>query len=227
MPQCRDFGRFLGTHVNPRPKKLRLLRWLPKSLMLTDRPRGGSGLYLTFDDGPHPEVTPALLDLLAENGAKATFFLLGDQVERHPGIVRRMVDEGHVIGNHSYNHPRFPTISTAEQRKQVDRTDTILAAFDGNALHWFRPPSGAMSMLMLFTFALRRRAIAYWSYDTMDYRREPADVLVRRLRADPPQAGDVVLLHDDEPNTVLALRELLPTWRASGLSLDALPPESR
>jgi len=193
--------------------------------MLTERPLGGRGLYLTFDDGPHPEVTPALLDLLAEHAAKATFFLLGANAERYPEIARRIVAEGHAIGNHSYSHPRFATIDLDAQRVEIDRTDRILAAFDGSPRHWFRPPSGALPLRMLGDFMRRGRAIAYWSYDSMDYRRQSAEVLARRLREQPPTAGDIVLMHDDDPNTLLALRELVPEWRAAGHALEALPPE--
>jgi len=211
--------------LNPRPKKLRLLRWLPKRLMLTERPMGGRGLYLTFDDGPHPAVTPGVLDVLAEHGVKATFFLLGANVERYPEIARRIVAEGHAIGNHSYSHPRFARIDLSAQREEIDRTDRILAGFDGRVRHWFRPPSGALPWRMLGYFARRRRGIAYWSYDSMDYRREGAEVLARRLREQPPVAGDIVLMHDDDPSTLLVLRELVPEWRAAGHAMEALPLE--
>jgi peptidoglycan/xylan/chitin deacetylase (PgdA/CDA1 family) len=87
--------------MNPRPKKLRLLRWLPMRLVLTTAPAADRALYLTFDDGPDPQYTPQLLDLLAANEARASFFLLGEEVERHPGIVERMVADGHLLGNHS------------------------------------------------------------------------------------------------------------------------------
>src|SRR5690349_5300060 len=98
------------TSMNPRPKKLRLLRWLPKGLMLTTAPAADRALYLTFDDGPDPAFTPRLLDLLAANDARASFFLLGEEVERHPRIVERMVADGHLVGNHSWNHPNFTRI---------------------------------------------------------------------------------------------------------------------
>lgn len=212
--------------MNPRPKKLYLLRWLPKWLVLTERPFGGRGLYLTFDDGPHPEVTPVLLDLLAAHGAKATFFLLGANAERYPDVARRIVAEGHAIGNHSYSHPRFAQVDLDVQRAEIDRTDDILAVIDGQPRHWFRPPSGALPLRMLGDFARRRRGIAYWSYDSMDYRRQSAEILARRLREQPPAAGDIVLMHDDDPNTVQALRELVPEWRAAGHALEALPAES-
>ncbi len=78
---------------------------------------------------------------------------------------------------------------------------------------------------MLGYFARCGRGIAYWSYDSMDYRRQSADVLARRLREQPPGPGDIVLMHDDDPNTLLALRELVPEWHAAGHALEALPAE--
>ncbi|MEO5625610.1 MAG: polysaccharide deacetylase family protein [Dokdonella sp.] len=213
--------------MSPRPKKLLVLRWLPRRLMLTERPYGGSGLYLTFDDGPHPDVTPALLDLFAEHAVHATFFLLGKNAERYPQIVQRIVAEGHAIGNHSYSHPRMNQIDLAAQRAEIDRTDRILATFNGTTRHWFRPPSGALPLNMLFDFARRRRDIAYWSYDSMDYQRNGAAVLCDRLRAHPPRSGDIVLMHDDDADTLAALRELLPEWRAAGHAMEALPAEAK
>lgn len=195
--------------------------------MLTERPYGGRGLYLTFDDGPDPEVTPALLDLFAEQRVRATFFLLGKHAERHPQIVQRIVAEGHAIGNHSYSHPRLNQIDLAAQRAEIDRTDRILASFDGTERHWFRPPSGALPFSLLFDFARRRRGIAYWSYDSMDYQRKGAAVLCERFRAHPPRPGDIVLMHDDDLATLAALRELLPEWRAAGHAMEALPAEAK
>lgn len=193
--------------------------------MLIRRPLGGRGLYLTFDDGPNPQVTPALLDLLAEHGAHATFFLLGEHAERHPDIARRIVAEGHAIGNHSYSHPRFANIDLDAQWVEIERTDRILASIDGEQRHWFRPPSGALPLRMLADFARRRRGVAYWSYDSMDYKRESAATLSARLREYPPLAGDIVLLHDDDPRTIESLRVMIPEWRAAGHSLRALPAE--
>ena len=86
--------------MNPRPRKLKLLRWLPRSLVLTTGPAAGKALYLTFDDGPNPGHTEAVLDLLAQHDARATFFVLGEQAERHPDSCADRA-EGHALGNHS------------------------------------------------------------------------------------------------------------------------------
>jgi peptidoglycan-N-acetylglucosamine deacetylase len=209
--------------MNPRPKKLRLLRWLPMRLVLTTAPSADRALYLSFDDGPHPDYTPRLLDLLAAHDARASFFLLGEEVERHPDIVERIVAEGHLLGNHSWNHPNFTRIDWREQLAQIEATDRVLERFDGRSEHVFRPPSGHFTPSLVARFALRKRGIAYWSYDSLDYQHRPTEALVGTLRADPPRAGDVVLMHDDNHATLQALERLLPEWRAAGFALRALP----
>jgi peptidoglycan-N-acetylglucosamine deacetylase len=211
--------------VNPRTRKLRLLRWLPKRLVLTARPRAGGSIYLSFDDGPDPQCTPRLLDLLAAHGAHASFFLQGDNAEKHPEIVQRMVAEGHLIGNHTYTHPYFDELSLSAQLDEIERTDRLLARFDGRAQHRFRPPRGALPLPLMWHFARAGRCVAYWSYDSFDYQRHPAPELAARLRRYPPRAGDIVLMHDDDATTLDALEMLLPEWRAAGFALDALPPE--
>jgi peptidoglycan-N-acetylglucosamine deacetylase len=209
--------------MNPRPKKLQVLRWLPDSLMLTTGPAVGQSLYLTFDDGPHPQHTQSVLDVLAANAARASFFVLGEQVEKHPQIVERIVAAGHRLGNHSYDHPDFTRIPGAEQQRQIEHTDDLLAAFDGQPLHRFRPPSGRFPLSLLARRFMRRRNITYWSYDSLDYRRAPVERMVDVLRRHPPRTGDIVLMHDDNETTSRALAILLPEWRAAGFELRALP----
>jgi peptidoglycan/xylan/chitin deacetylase (PgdA/CDA1 family) len=209
--------------LNPRPRKLRLLRWLPTRLFLSEGPSAGSKLYLSFDDGPHPEYTPRVLDLLTAHGARASFFLVGARAKQYPELVRRMVSEGHLIGNHSFSHPAFEQLPLAAQLKEVAQTDEVLADFDGLAQHPFRPPCGVLPIPLMLHFALHGRGIAYWSFDSLDYQHRPTQELADLLRQMPPRAGDVVLMHDDSEHTMELLEILLPEWRAQGFAMDALP----
>jgi peptidoglycan/xylan/chitin deacetylase (PgdA/CDA1 family) len=209
--------------LNPRPRKLRLLRWLPTRLFLSEGPSAGSKLYLSFDDGPHPEYTPRVLDLLTAHGARASFFLVGARAKQYPELVRRMVSEGHLIGNHSFSHPAFEQLPLAAQLKEVAQTDEVLAGFDGLAQHPFRPPCGVLPIPLMLHFALHGRGIAYWSFDSLDYQHRPTQELADLLRQMPPRAGDVVLMHDDSEHTMELLEILLPEWRAQGFAMDALP----
>lgn len=209
--------------MTPRPRKLKLLRWLPRSLVTTTGPREQHGLYLSFDDGPHPEYTPRVLDLLAEHDAKATFYLIGNQIEANAALVARIAAEGHTLGNHSMSHPHFEELSSAEQLDEVDQVDRLLSSIDGRPRHSFRPPRGVLTVPMLARFFWQRRRVDYWSYDSLDYSRRPATELVEVMRSHPVRAGDIILMHDDGPISLDMLRILIPAWKAEGFSLLPLP----
>jgi peptidoglycan/xylan/chitin deacetylase (PgdA/CDA1 family) len=204
---------------------LNVLRWLPAGWIQTAGPREHKGLYLTFDDGPHPEHTPPLLDLLARHGAKATFFLIGQQIHRHSALAKRIVDEGHTLGNHSFTHPQFETLAMDAQLDEIERTDQALASVSGRSRHGFRPPRGVLPLPLMLRFIRQRRRIAYWSYDSLDYSRRPAPELVDIIKRHPVRAGDIVLMHDDNTISLEMLESLIPAWKADGFSLLALPQE--
>lgn len=211
-----------------KPNKQQLLGLLPDALVMTRGPRQGNALYLSFDDGPHPEHTPRLLDQLAAHGVHASFFVVGTQVEKHPELAARIADEGHLLGNHSWSHPSaFGAMTLHQQMQEVERTDVLLAEFDHRPTHRFRPPRGSFSLPFLLHFARRRRAIAYWSYDSLDYRQWPVEDVVARLRRLPPRAGDILLMHDDAACAGEVLKIMLPHWQAGGHELRALAPETR
>jgi peptidoglycan/xylan/chitin deacetylase (PgdA/CDA1 family) len=207
--------------------KQQLLGLLPDALVLTRGPRSAGALYLSFDDGPHPEHTPRLLDLLAARGAQASFFLIGQQVERYPQLAERIVAEGHTLGNHSFSHPlSFSKISLRQQLHEIDRTDRLLTALDDHPRHCFRPPRGSLSVALLLHFARQRRRIAYWSYNSMDYLNQPDAEVIAGLRNRPPRAADIVLMHDDSACAERVLATLLPEWQEEGRHLLALPREA-
>ncbi|MBP3985852.1 polysaccharide deacetylase family protein [Pseudoxanthomonas helianthi] len=208
---------------NPRPRRLKLLHMLPNAWVNTAGPVDGKRLYLSFDDGPNPKHTPPLLDLLREHQAKATFFLIGQEIERHPELTRRIHAEGHALGNHSYSHPRFDELSLAEQFEQISRTDRALSAVDGLERHAFRPPRGVLTLPMLLRCIRERRRIDYWSYDTLDYNRRPLGDVLPAIRRNPVRSGDILLMHDDGGLALELLRTLLPEWKAQGYSMCALP----
>ena len=173
-------------------------------------------LALTFDDGPHPRFTAEVLDLLGLHNMRATFFFIGENVERHPDLVRRVVAEGHQLGNHSYRHNEFSRTGLLAQLAEVDRMDHLLSEFDGARRHPFRPPRGELPIGLLAALVSRRQRVAMWSYDSLDYQGLGAPSILARFAARDLSRGDVVLMHDDNAETVAALRELLPGWRAHG-----------
>lgn len=211
--------------MNLKPTKQQMLRLLPDKIVQTRGSRAGQTRYLSFDDGPHPEHTPRLLDLLAEHDVHASFFVVGQRAESHPAIVERIVAEGHLLGNHSWSHTHFARIPLLEQVAELDRTDDLLRAFDQRPRHRVRPPQGSMPLPLLLYLARHRRSVAYWSYDSLDYREQPASELTARLLRRPPRPGDIVLMHDDNVRATEALAALLPQWRSCGHTFDALAPE--
>jgi peptidoglycan/xylan/chitin deacetylase (PgdA/CDA1 family) len=202
-----------------------LLELLPTRIVQVHGDAAGEVRYLSFDDGPHPKHTLQLLDLLAEHNVRASFFLVGKRVEQYPGVVERIVAAGHLIGNHSWSHEHFGRRPLAEQLRELDRTDAVLAGFDGHLRHRIRPPQGSLPLSLLVSRARRRRSVAYWSYDSRDYRKPSVVELVAGFRHAPPAAGDIVLMHDDSALAHDALAVLLPEWREAGHAFRALPAE--
>lgn len=180
-------------------------------------PAGQRRLYLTFDDGPHAEHTHPLLDLLARHQAKATFFVVGREAYAHPDIIRRIVAEGHALGNHSMTHPRMDFLSDPARDIEIDGMDAFLGEFDRQEKRYFRPPYGGVS-ISLFSYGLRSgRRLAMWSRDSLDYMHQ-ADKVVTGLSSEPPKSGDILLFHDDGGVASKALATLLPDWLKQGFS---------
>ena len=210
--------------MNPRSRKAKLLKWLPSSWLVAQVNGINDSVYLTFDDGPDPTWTPALLDLLREHDAKATFFLIGGLAEAEPALVQRIVDEGHRLGNHSWRHQKFHMLPVAEQMDEIQRTDRLLQRHDGQSRHDFRPPRGLLTWRMLLSLVSRRTRIAYWSYDSLDHRDCSAEAIVDVFERHPLKAGDIILMHDDAHKALQALCIMLPRWCANGWRFDTLPP---
>ncbi len=211
--------------MNFRPRKQHLLNLLPDRWVMTHGPRGLPARYLTFDDGPHPEYTPRLLDILAQHDVRASFFMVGRLAEKHPDLVARIVAEGHMVGNHSWNHQQFARMPLRDQLGEIERTDLLLSHFDHHPRHRVRPPQGHLPLPLMLAFARRRRSIAYWSYDSLDYQHRSSADVAERMRRRPPKARDIVLMHDDSDCAIGVLGLLLPQWRAEGLEFAALPQE--
>ena len=166
---------------------------------------------LTFDDGPWPETTEQLLDGLAERGAKATFFLIGEQIAGHEDTVRRMADEGHQVGSHTFTHMDLSRGDPAERLREIAATDETLRALLGDGVYWLRPPWGFLAPQ---TAAAVEVPMVYWSLDTEDWRRLDADAVAQDI-IDHARDGDIILLHDPYTTSVeAALR-----------AIDALTPQ--
>jgi len=168
-------------------------------------------IALTFDDGPDPRYTPRLLDLLRRHQARATFFVSGGAAARYPQLIRRMVAEGHQVGNHAYHHYDLLTLSPRRVRQEVAGTQAVLARC-GVACQALRPPYGFRSPVVYAAAREQGLQVVGWSVSSQDWRRLPAPVIVRRVLAR-LAPGQVIVFHDgrgDRRQTVRALALLLP-----------------
>lgn len=147
---------------------------------LTAPPRPGE-LALTFDDGPNPAHTPRLLDILAEDNVRATFFLVGRYAQAAPDLVRRIAQAGHLVGNHSWSHPNLAFISAARVEDELRRTSETLAELTGQPIRFFRPPFGGRRPFVLRTARSLGMIPVLWNAITTDWSEPSATRIAARL----------------------------------------------
>ncbi len=170
-------------------------------------------LALTLDDGPHPDHTPDILDVLQDLGIPATFFVVGENLRAHPELLRRTAAQGHQLANHTWSHPALRRLPASGVREELERTsDAIAQLNDGLYPRWFRAPGGDFDPVSLQASADLGMQPLSWSVDPQDWRR-PGAAAITRTVMDAVHPGAVILSHDgggDRSNTVDALRSCLP-----------------
>jgi peptidoglycan/xylan/chitin deacetylase (PgdA/CDA1 family) len=176
---------------------------------------------LTFDDGPDPALTPKLLDTLDAHHAKATFFVVGTNVEKYPQIVAREQREGDEIGNHTWWHPRLVNLGDNDVREQLEKTDAVIRAITGSSPKLMRPPGGVI-------FARQeswiRAEFGYttilWDLDSFDWRRpQPTPQAVCERILSKVHPGAIILCHDTQSETIEALPQVLSQLQAKQFQL--------
>jgi peptidoglycan/xylan/chitin deacetylase (PgdA/CDA1 family) len=197
---------------------------LPRRLFLVRGPASGNAVCLTFDDGPHPEHTPRVLDVLKQARVPATFFLIGERAERHPDLVRRIAAEGHVLGHHTFTHGDPSRTSARQVREEVRRTGEVLVSLTGREPTLFRPPLGKVTAAKLFGLWRDGQTVVLWSVDPKDSARRSEEEVRDWFDRHPLQGGDIVLLHDDRPHAAAILPGLIERTRKRGLTF-ATPPD--
>src|SRR5437016_5141960 len=165
-----------GNHVNRRSPMRQLFRHvlaatLPRRRYLVSGPADSRSVCLTFDDGPHPEHTPRLLDVLRKLEVRASFFVVGREAEHYPDLVRRLADEGHVVGHHSYHHAAPAATSASQLLKEVRQTRDILTRLLGRTSDFFRPPQGKLTLAKLWKLWRAAQTLVLWNVDPRDYAR--------------------------------------------------------
>ena len=190
------------------------------------RPGAASSVLLTFDDGPHETITPAVLDRLEAYKARAVFFVIGRRAEQSPALLRDIASRGHVLGNHSYTHsskyfaPNKPPPLRAF-RADVAHCQSVIDSVTRDGPRLFRPPGGRLTISTMLTAQLLGLQFIVWSRDVSDWMCRTDDQgraggarLLREI-----QPADIVLLHDDNPSVLPLLDVVLPELASRGVDL--------
>lgn len=230
-------GAFLANHV-----VLAAVGMWPRSRLLGENvsrlpgsSEAGAAVAITLDDGPDPEVTPRVLDVLDAAGARASFFCIGRRAEEHPEIVAEIAARGHRVENHSYTHSNFfALLGPRGIASEIDRAQEVLAGITGRRPIYFRPPAGIRGPWLEPVLVRRKLTLVSWTrrgFDSVD--RDPSRVCRRLLRG--VSADDILLVHDGTlsprggrvEGVVEILRRTLDTLRTEGLRAVAIPDEAR
>jgi peptidoglycan-N-acetylglucosamine deacetylase len=201
----------------------------PKTYVLTSVPATyAKNVALTFDDGPSPRWTPQVLDILKANHVHATFFMIGQNARGYPSLVRRVVAEGHTVGNHSYSHPNMTTLSSRLQAASMDNTTKYISAAisGGYKPCFFRPPYGAYNSTTSRLAAARGMTMVTWSRDTRDWQTplhlsSSFQITIVNRATRPLASHPDVLMHDGSPgnyrqNTVDSLQRIITFYKSRG-----------
>jgi peptidoglycan/xylan/chitin deacetylase (PgdA/CDA1 family) len=176
-----------------------------------------SVVALTFDDGPSAPYTDSILELLQESRVHATFFVTGSALERYPAIARRMVEQGHELGNHSYSHLRMVLLSPGTIRHEVEATDSLIRTTGFESRIHFRPPYGKRLVGLPWYLERTDRTTVLWTLEPDTWYRR-ADEMVKHV-LDNARPGSIILLHVEVPARVqerLALPRIVEGLRAKG-----------
>lgn len=184
------------------------------------RQRPNKWVAVTFDDGPSGTYTPEIMEVLKKHGAKGTFFVVGSRAQKHPDLIREMVEEGHEIANHTYHHPSFTGISKQEIVKEIGFTAEVIKEITGEPPTLFRPPGGVYNDIIVDTASEEGYMVVMWSWhqDTKDWQSPGVNRIVDTVLQH-SKNGDIILFHDfggNRSQTVQALNRILPVLKEDG-----------
>lgn len=176
-------------------------------------------VLLTFDDGPHPEWTPELLDLLKESNIKGIFFVVGENVLKYPSIVERISNDGHILANHTFGHYDVNQIDKSEYYEGYLQCEKVIDGFICDVRKsYFRPPRGLLGFSELCFFIKRNIPILLWTADSNDSDNCSAAQIVGKL-SKLSRKQEILLFHDDSALVVEVLKKLIPIWKSEKVNL--------
>lgn len=169
-------------------------------------------IALTFDDGPHPIYTYQLLEVLEREQIPATFFLLGQNIEEHEGIVKDIAKRGHLIGNHTWHHVQITSLPLEQACEEIERTNRLIEELTGEPTEYVRPPFGTWNKELEAALDM---IPVMWTIDTLDWTTENVDEIVNLVVKNVGE-NDIILMHDSYKSTVQAVERLIGLLRAEG-----------
>ena len=187
-----------------------MLRLMEQELM--EQSQAHPEVALTFDDGPSPKYTPLLLDGLKERNVRATFFLLGKNVKENQELVQRMQAEGHLLGNHTYNHVQLNKIPETTARQEILKTNNEIYEATGKYPEYMRPPYGAWKKNMELCVEMLP---VFWDIDTLDWKSQNVDAILKAA-GEEPEDGSIILMHDEYQTSVEAALLLIDRLKEKG-----------
>ena len=206
------------TYKTPQELEHQRSRELEKGLRYDVLRRGNPNLptvALTFDDGPHPDFTPAILAILERYNVKATFFVVGEMVERHPNLIRAEKKAGHLIGNHTYHHVNLTKIPVPEVLVEWQACQDAVKSITGQAMHYCRPPGGDYNHDVILAAQDLALTTVLWTDDPGDYA-SPGDKVIETRLLDSIGNGGIILIHDGVQQTIDVLPQIIERLRARG-----------
>ncbi|MGE7984159.1 polysaccharide deacetylase family protein [Solibacillus sp. NPDC093137] len=211
------------------PVDLRILQQRYPEIFFIKGPTDQKRIALTFDDGPDSRFSNDVLDVLKQYNVPATFFVLGSKAVANPEIVKRMQNEGHVIGNHTYAHPNLveeADLGTLE--REVTKTEDALNEILGYRTKLFRPPYGFLYNELVEKLGNMNDYVIAWDVDSLDWQEDPPEVIASRV-VDSIHPGAIILMHDgaestgDRTNTILSLQQIIPKLQEQGYEFVTVP----
>lgn len=175
-------------------------------------------IALTFDDGPHPSLTPKILEILARYDIQATFFMVGQNVINYPQAAREVINAGHEVGNHTFTHPHIATLGDASIMEEIGRCEDALEELCEYRPHLLRTPEGAMNASLERCLAGEDYILVLWSLDTRDWDNKSTACIVQTV-LDNVKSGDIILMHDYisyHSKTPEALDVIIPALLSQG-----------
>lgn len=183
-----------------------------QGIVYSSNVNAGKQIALTFDDGPHPRITPQILEILDEYGIKATFFVIGVNSKNYPNQLKQIVDGGHEIGNHTYSHKILKSMSKEEIEKEILDTETQVEKITNITPNLLRPPCGIYDETLIEIAQEKDLKVVLWTVDSHDWSHRTVANIVQNVTKNASN-GDILLFHDyvsGEYNTPNALRKIIP-----------------